>query len=56
MGGAEAQERHAAFDISPEVVGVGHVEIAGVFGAVAVVMADERCFVVVVEVGVAGTR
>ena len=55
MGCAEAQEGHAAFDVGPEVVGVGDVEVAGVFGAVAVVVADERCLVVVVEVSVAGT-
>ena len=54
MGGSEAQEGHAAFDVGPEVVGVGDVKVAGVFGAVAVVVADERCLVVVVEVSVAG--
>ena len=53
MGSAEAQEGHAAFDVGPEVVGVGDVEVAGVLGAVAVVVADERCLVVVVEVSVA---
>ena len=53
MGSAEAQEGHAALDIGPEVVGVGDVEVASVFGAVAVVMTDERCLVVVVEVRVA---
>ena len=55
MGGSKAQEGHAAFDVGPEVVGVGDVEVARVFGAVAVVVADERCLVVVVEVSVAGT-
>jgi hypothetical protein len=54
VGGAEAQEGHAAFDVGPEVVGVGDVEVAGVFGAVAIIVADEGYLVVVVEVGVAG--
>jgi hypothetical protein len=35
------------------VVGVGDVQLARVFVAVAVGLADEGCFVVVVEVGVA---
>ena len=54
MGSAEAQEGHAAFDVGPEVVGVGDVKVAAVFAAVAVAVADEGCFVVVVEVSVAG--
>lgn len=55
MGSAEAQERHAAFDVGPDVVGVSDVKVARIFGTVAVVMADERCLVVVVEVSVADT-
>lgn len=55
MGSAEAQEGHAALDVGPEVVGVSDVKVAGVLGAVAIVMADERRLVVVVEVSVADT-
>ena len=47
MGSAEAREGDAAFNVSPEVFGVGDVEVAGVSGAVTVVVANERCLVVV---------
>ena len=56
MGGTEAQEGHAAFDVGPEVVGIGDVEVAGVFIPVAIVVANERCLVVVVEMSVADAR
>jgi len=54
VGSAETQKGHTAFNVGPEVVGVGDVKVAAVFAAVAVAVADERCFVVVVEVSVAG--
>jgi hypothetical protein len=56
VGGAEAEERLAAVDVLPVVVGVGDVQLAGVFGSVAVAVAGERGLVVVVEVSVAKTE
>lgn len=53
VGGSEAEKRHAALDVGPEVVGVGDVEVSDVLVAVAVGVADERGLEVVVEVGVA---
>jgi hypothetical protein len=38
--GAEAEQRHAAVDVLPVVVGVGDVQLARVFVAVAVGLAD----------------
>jgi hypothetical protein len=40
VGGAEAEQRHAAVDVLPVVVGVGDVQLALVLGAVAVALAD----------------
>lgn len=54
VGGSEAKKGHAAFDVGPKVVGEGDVEVSDVLVAVAVRVADEGGFVVVVEVGVAG--
>lgn len=54
MGSTEAEERHAAFDVGPEVVCVGDVKLALVLGGVAVGVTNERGLEVVVEVGVAG--
>jgi hypothetical protein len=51
--GAEAEQRHARVDVLPVVVGVGDVQLAFVFVAVAVGLADEGCLIVVVEIGVA---
>jgi hypothetical protein len=51
--GAEAEEGHARVDVLPVVVGVGDVQLARVLVAVAVALADEGCFVVVVEIRVA---
>jgi nanoRNase/pAp phosphatase (c-di-AMP/oligoRNAs hydrolase) len=42
--GAEAQQRAAAGDFVEVVVGVGDAEVAGVFGGVAVRVADEGAF------------
>jgi hypothetical protein len=42
--GAEAQKRAAAGDFVEVVVGVGDAEVAGVFGGVAVRVADEGAF------------
>jgi hypothetical protein len=56
VGGAEADEGHAAVDVLEVVVGVGDVQLAGVLGGVAVAVADERGLVVVVEVGVAAGK
>jgi hypothetical protein len=51
--GAEAEQRLAAVDVFPVVVGVGDVQLAGVFVGVAVAVAGERGLVVVMEVSVA---
>ena len=40
MAGAEAEAGRAAVDIEPVVVVVGHAQVARVFGAVAVRVAD----------------
>jgi CO dehydrogenase/acetyl-CoA synthase delta subunit len=56
MRGAEAEERLAAVDVPPVVVGVGNVQLAGVFVGVAVTVAGERGLVVVVEISVAVKR
>lgn len=53
MAGAEAERWTARVEVRPVVVVVGDAEMASVFGAVAVRVADERCLPVVVDVGVA---
>ena len=53
VGSAESEQRHAGVDVLPVVVGIGDAQLALVFAAVVVAVADERSFEVVVEVGVA---
>jgi len=50
MGGTEADARSAGEEILEVVVGVGNMEETGVLDAVAVNVADERGFKMVVEV------
>lgn len=52
MAGSEADRRGARTDIVPVVVGVGYVQMACIFRAIAVGMADERRLVVVVDIAV----
>jgi predicted phosphoribosyltransferase len=51
--GAEAEQRLAAVDVLPVVVGVGDVELASVFVCVAVTVADEGCLEMIVQVSIA---
>lgn len=53
MRSAETQQRHAAVDVLPVVVSVGDAQLALVFAAVVIAVADERGLEVVVEVRVA---
>jgi hypothetical protein len=48
----EAEQRHAAVDVLPVVVGVRDAQLALVLGAVAVAVADERGLEMVVKVHV----
>lgn len=52
MAGSESERRTTGVDVGPVVVGVGHTEMANVLITVAVGVTDERCFVVVMELGV----
>ena len=52
VAGTEAERRAAGVDVLEAVAVVGHGEMAGVFAAVVVGVADERALVVVVQVRV----
>ena len=52
VAGTIAKTGRAAADIEPVVVVLGYVQVSGVFCGVAVAVADEGRFPVVVEIGV----
>lgn len=49
VNSAEADRGSARVDVVPVVVGIGHLEIAGILILVAVRVANQRCLIVVVE-------
>lgn len=50
MDCAETYQRTAGATIFPVVVGIGHMEVSGIFGAVAVAVTDKGAFPVIMEV------
>lgn len=47
---AETYQWTAGATIFPVVVGIGHMEVSGIFGAVAVAVTDKGAFPVIMEV------
>ena len=52
MAGAEAERRAARVEVLEVIVGIGNGQVALIFGAVGVGVADQRCLPVVVQEGV----
>lgn len=52
MTSSESERRHTASDVGEVVVVLGDVEVSSIFIAVVVAVANKRCLVVVVEIGV----
>lgn len=52
MAGTEADGRCAGVDVVPVVVVLGDSQVSGIFGAVGVAVANQRCLPVVVDVAV----
>lgn len=52
MTGTESQRRHTGSDIVPVIVVLSYCQVTGIFSGIAVRVADQRCFEVVVEIDV----
>ena len=52
VAGAEAERRAARVEVLEVIVGIGNGQVALIFGAVGVGVADQRCLPVVVQEGV----